>query len=64
MKDGRWLTPRYTDRAVFEKDYPQLDINGLEVYCPGCRDVVRLSRKSMMGKIGGWCRRCERPIAA
>lgn len=64
MKDGRWLTPRYTDRTVFEKDFPGIDVNGLEVYCPGCRRVVALSRKSPGMKIAGWCRRCDRPVSA
>ena len=64
MQTGRWLVPRYTDRGVFEKDYPGLDINGLDVYCPGCRRVVRLSRKSPTLKIGGWCASCTRPVSA
>lgn len=64
MKDGRWLEPRYTEKGVFEKDYPAIDINGLQVYCPGCRRVVRLSRKSPNGKIGGWCASCNRPVAS
>ena len=64
MQTGRWLVPRYTDRGVFEKDYSVIDVNGLELYCPGCRKVVRLTRKSRSGKIGGWCATCNRPVAA
>lgn len=64
MKDGRWLEPRYTEKGVFEKDYPSIDINGLQVYCPGCRRVIRLSRKSPNAKIGGWCAACNRPVAS
>jgi len=64
MKDGKWLEPRYTDRSIFEKDFPGIDMNGLEIYCPGCRSVVRLARKSPMGKIAGWCRKCNRAIKA
>lgn len=64
MKDGRWLTPRYTDRSVFEKDFPSVDMNALEVYCPGCRAVVALARKSPAGKISGWCKNCNRPISS
>ena len=64
MKDGKWLAPRYTDRGVFEKDFPGIDIHGLELYCPGCRYVVRLARKSPMMKIAGWCARCQRPVTS
>ncbi|MBI3548364.1 MAG: hypothetical protein HY078_04845 [Elusimicrobia bacterium] len=64
MKDGRWLTPRYTDRAVFEKDYPTPDFNPLDVYCPGCRGVVSLSRKSPAGRPAGWCKSCLRPVTS
>lgn len=64
MKDGRWLEPRYTDRAIFEKDFPGIDLNGLDVYCPACRRVVRLARKSPNGKIGAWCKNCNRAVTA
>ncbi|MBI4349497.1 MAG: hypothetical protein HY553_21865 [Elusimicrobia bacterium] len=64
MKDGRWLEPRYTDRTVFEKDFPVIDLNGLDVYCPGCRKVVRLLRKSPNTKIGAWCKGCSRAVTA
>jgi hypothetical protein len=63
VKIGTWLAPRYTERGVFEKDFPGIDMHGLEVYCPGCKDVLRLARKSQAGKIAGWCRRCNRAAA-
>ena len=64
MKDGKWLLPRYTDRGVFDKDFPGIDLNGLDVYCPGCRHVVRLARKSPNSKLGAWCKDCSRAITA
>lgn len=64
MKDGRWLTPRYTDKAVFEKDFPHIDFNPIELYCPGCRAATPLSRRSTAGKLAGWCKACSRPICA
>ncbi|MFA6093508.1 MAG: hypothetical protein WCU88_10655 [Elusimicrobiota bacterium] len=63
MKTGNWLMPRYTDRTIFEKDFPKIDMNGLDVYCPGCKTVVRLGRKNPAGKVGGWCARCIRSVA-
>lgn len=62
MKDGRWLAPRYTERAVFEKDYPGIDISALELCCPGCRASVRLARKAPSGRIAGWCKACNRAV--
>lgn len=65
MKIGTWLAPRYTERGVFEKDFPTIDMNGLDVYCPGCKAIVRLGRKSAhTNKIGGWCVKCNRAVAA
>jgi hypothetical protein len=65
MKIGTWLMPRYTDRSVFEKDFGLVDMNAMDVYCPGCKAIVRLGRKSAhTGKIGGWCVKCNRPVAA
>ena len=63
MKDGKWMQPRYVSLDVFEKDYPQIDLSGIDVYCPGCRAPVKLSRKSPNGRIGGWCRKCNRAVA-
>jgi hypothetical protein len=63
VQQGKWLMPRHGSREVFEKDYPKLDLNALEVYCPGCRMVVRLGRKSLNGRIGGWCVKCNRGVA-
>lgn len=55
--------PRHTNRSIFEKDFPKLDLKAMEVYCPGCRSVVKLARKSPNGKIGGWCAKCNRGVA-
>jgi len=64
MKIGTLLAPRYTERGVFEKDFPNIDMSPMEVYCPTCKAIVRLSRKSpLLGKIGGWCVKCNRAIA-
>lgn len=62
MKDGRWLAPRYTDKEVFEKDYAKLDLGGLDVKCPGCKDSVSLNRKNIAGRSAGWCKRCNRAV--
>lgn len=62
MKDGKWLEPRYTTKEIFEKDYSKLDINGIEVKCPGCGERVKLSRKSATGKSAGWCKKCNRAV--
>ena len=42
MQQGRWLTPRHPNREVFEKDYPKIDMDALEFYCPGCKAIARL----------------------
>lgn len=62
MKDGKWLEPRYTSKEIFEKDYPKLDISGMEVKCPGCKGSVKLSRKSNFNKAAGWCKTCNRAV--
>jgi len=62
MKDGRWLAPRYTNKEIFEKDYSKIDLSGLEVKCPGCKDSVSLNRKSNAGRSAGWCKRCNRAV--
>ena len=64
MKTARWLEPRYTERNIYEKDFPIIDLNGLEVYCPGCNTLVRLARKSPLGKVAGWCKQCNRAITS
>ena len=38
------------------------DMSGLDVYCPGCRDLVKLSRRSPQKRIAGWCRPCNRGV--
>lgn len=62
MTTGRWLEPRYTDRAVFEKDYPSIDLNGPDVYCPGCKSMLKLARRNPIPKIAGWCKGCNRAV--
>jgi hypothetical protein len=64
MRDGKWLQPRYPNRDVFEKDYSQIDMSALDVYCPGCKKPVKLSRKNAMARIGGWCPTCNRGVMA
>lgn len=63
MKVGNWLTPRYPSREILEKDFPAFDVSALEVYCPGCKSVTRLSRKAANGRIAGWCGKCSRAVA-
>ena len=62
MKDGKWLEPRYTSKEIFEKDYSHLDLSGMDVKCPGCKDSVALNRKNNFGKNAGWCKRCNRAV--
>ncbi len=63
MKPGKWLAPRYPSKEIFEKDYPKIDMSPLTVNCPGCAKPARLSRKSASGRIGGWCKNCNRAVA-
>ncbi|MHB2025161.1 MAG: hypothetical protein ACYCPQ_00780 [Elusimicrobiota bacterium] len=62
MREGKWIQPRHMSQEAFEKDYSALDVSELAVYCPGCREFLRLSRKSANGRIGAWCRRCNRGV--
>jgi hypothetical protein len=62
MRDGKWLQPRHAAQEVFERDFPQTDLYGLDVYCPGCKAIVKLSRKAPNGRIAGWCKKCQRGI--
>ncbi|MCX5791395.1 MAG: hypothetical protein NTY45_04135 [Elusimicrobia bacterium] len=62
MKDGKWLDPRYTSEEIFVKDYNKLDLSGMEVCCPGCRNKVILNRRTITGKTAAWCRRCRRAV--
>lgn len=62
MKDGKWLEPRYMNKEIFEKDYPKLDLSGMDVRCPGCKGDVALNRKNNFGKNAGWCKRCNRAV--
>ncbi len=64
MKPGQWLQPRLGSHEAFEKDFPKLEPNGMDVVCPGCKSVVRLVRKAAAGKLGGWCKNCNRGVGA
>lgn len=62
MKIGKWLEPRYTSRDIFEKDYPRLELSGIDIQCPGCKSRVTLNRKSINNKSAGWCKNCNRAV--
>lgn len=62
MKPGKWLAPRYPSKEVFEKDFPRVDLSPISVVCPGCRAPVHLARKAQNGRIGGWCKQCDRGV--
>ncbi|MCX5786299.1 MAG: hypothetical protein NTX59_11480 [Elusimicrobia bacterium] len=62
MQEGKWLDPRYTDKEIFEKDYPKLDLSGMDVKCPGCKNQVTLNRKNNSLKAAGWCKQCNRAV--
>lgn len=62
MREGKWLQPRYAAQEVFERDFPQTDLSALDVYCPGCKALVKLLRKALNGRIAGWCKKCQRGI--
>ncbi|HAF95589.1 MAG: hypothetical protein A2X34_00530 [Elusimicrobia bacterium GWC2_51_8] len=62
MKDGKWLEPRYTNKEIFDKDYVKLDLSGMEVKCPGCKNPVSLNRKTTTLKSAGWCKQCNRAV--
>jgi hypothetical protein len=64
LKPGQWLQPRHASHEAFEKDFPKLEQTGLDAACPGCKNVVRLARRSPNGKIGGWCKNCNRGVGA
>jgi hypothetical protein len=61
---GQWLQPRHASYDVFVKDYPKLEQSGLDVLCPGCRTTTLLIRRSPNGKLGGWCKKCNRGVGA
>ncbi|MEK7858987.1 MAG: hypothetical protein AAB320_07575 [Elusimicrobiota bacterium] len=62
MITGKWLQPRHASEEVFERDFPQGELTGLDVYCPGCKGYTKLSRKNPMGRIAGWCKKCSRGV--
>lgn len=62
MRVGQWLQPRHASRDIFEKDFPQVDLAGLNAYCPGCKGYIKLNRKNPAGRIAGWCDKCGRGV--
>jgi hypothetical protein len=60
---GQWLQPRHGSHEAFEKDYPKIEPNG-DVACPGCKSAVKLLRRAPNGKLGGWCKNCNRGVGA
>ena len=62
MTQGQWLQPRHGSHEAFAKDYPKIEVTATELACPGCRDSVRLTRRSPLGKLGGWCKSCNRGV--
>ena len=64
MKPGQWLQPRHGSHEAFEKDYPKLEASGGDVACPGCKIAVKLLRRAANGKLGGWCKNCNRGVGA
>ncbi len=62
MIQGQWLQPRHGSHEAFEKDFPALAPAPSDVTCPGCKSVVRLTRRNPNGKHGGWCKRCNRGV--
>lgn len=63
-RPGVWLQPRHGSKEAFDKDFPAIDTGGLTVACPGCKETVTLTRKSVPGKVGGWCKKCNRGVGA
>jgi hypothetical protein len=61
-RPGQWIQPRHGSKEVFDKDFPAIDAGGLTVACPGCKETVTLTRKSVQGKVGGWCKKCNRGV--
>ena len=59
---GQWLQPRHGSKEVFEKDFPAINVSTAVVSCPGCKESVKLGRKSPQGKLGGWCAKCNRGV--
>jgi len=61
---GTWLQPRHGSKEAFEKDFPKVEVSGLDVACPGCKGAVKVIRRAPNGKLGGWCRNCNRGVGA
>ena len=64
MTQGQWLQPRLASHEAFERDFTKLETNGMDVVCPGCKNSVQLIRRSPNGKLGGWCKRCNRGVGS
>ena len=62
MTPGTWLQPRHATHDAFEKDFPKIETRGMDVTCPGCKNAVMLVRRAPNGKLGGWCKRCNRGV--
>jgi hypothetical protein len=63
-RPGQWLQPRHSSKEAFDKDFPAIDADSVMIACPGCKEAVSLTRKSVAGKSGGWCKKCNRGIGA
>jgi hypothetical protein len=64
VKPGQWLQPRHGSHDAFDKDFPKIEQSGLDVSCPGCKGSVKIIRRSPPGKLGGWCKSCNRGVSA
>jgi hypothetical protein len=64
LNQGTWLQPRHGSKEAFEKDYPKIEQSGLDVACPGCKGAVKVIRRAPNGKLGGWCKNCNRGVGA
>ncbi|MEK7390378.1 MAG: hypothetical protein AAB036_11860 [Elusimicrobiota bacterium] len=62
MIPGQWLQPRHAAREIFEKDFATINPSSMDVACPGCKELVKLTRRSPLGRIGGWCKKCNRGV--
>ena len=51
-------------KSELEKDFPKIELSGLDVLCPGCKGTVKVIRRAPNGKSGGWCKTCNRGVGA
>ncbi len=61
-RPGQWLQPRHGSKETFDKDFPTINTGGMTVVCPGCKETVALTRRSLLAKVGGWCKKCNRGV--